>query len=74
MPASAFEPCGHCKMDDAAFSIRQYVAALSRLLLDFDNGEFGRCDGCRVGIPPIQPVHEAFCKPLIDFFQPVFND
>ena len=35
-------------MDDAAYSIRQYVAALSRLLLDFDGGEFCRCDDCRV--------------------------
>jgi hypothetical protein len=43
----------HCKMDDAAFSIRHYVAALSRLLLDFVDGEFGRCDGCRVDVAPI---------------------
>jgi hypothetical protein len=43
----------HCKMDDADYAIRQYVAALSRLHLDFDGGEFGRCDDGRVDIGPI---------------------
>ncbi|SVE24994.1 uncharacterized protein METZ01_LOCUS477848 [marine metagenome] len=43
-------PSDHWKMDDATLSIRQYVAALSRLLVDFDDGENGRCDGCRVNI------------------------
>jgi hypothetical protein len=50
------EPSGSgklCKMDDAASSIRQYVAALSRLLLEFGVGEIGRCDGCRVDMDPI---------------------
>jgi len=42
------------KMDDAALTIRQYVAALSRLFrgfsLDSMKSESGGCDGCRVGI------------------------
>jgi hypothetical protein len=41
------------EMDDAALSIRQYVAALSRLLLDFDDCESGWCDGCRADMQPI---------------------
>jgi hypothetical protein len=51
------------KMDDAASSIRQYVAALSRLLLDFDDGEFGRCDGCRVVLSQFDPFTKHFASP-----------
>jgi len=40
-------------LDDAACSFRQYVAALSRLLLDFGIGEYGWCNGCRADMSPI---------------------
>ena len=45
------------KMDDAALTIRQYVAALSRVfrgyLQDSVNSENGWSDDCRVGMNPI---------------------
>jgi hypothetical protein len=64
----------HCKMDDAASSIRQYVAALSRLLLDFVDGEFGRCDGCRVELTQFDPFTKHFASPYSTFFRPNIND
>jgi len=57
-----------CKMDDAAWSIRQYVAALSRVLSEFVECETGRCDESRVDNGSIWPLRGTFCKPLTNYF------
>jgi ATP-dependent RNA helicase RhlB len=55
-------------MDDAACSFRQYVAALSRLLLDFDDGEYA---GATVVAPicgQFDPFASHFASPKLTFF------
>jgi hypothetical protein len=53
----------HCKMDDAACSIRQYVAALSRLLLDFDDGELAGATVVASMFSQFDPVVTHFASP-----------
>ena len=55
-------------MDDAACSFRQYVAALSRLLLDFNDGEYA---GATVVAPicgQFDPFASHFASPTLTFF------
>jgi hypothetical protein len=50
-------------MDDAASSIRQYVAALSRLLLDFDDGETAGATVVASMLCQFDPVTKHFASP-----------
>jgi hypothetical protein len=64
LPARHFiNPGEHLKMDDAASSIRQYVAALSRLLLDFDDGEMAGATVVASMLSQFDPFTKHFASP-----------
>jgi hypothetical protein len=43
--------------------IARQVVLTKRTFEDFDDGEFGRCDGCRVVLSQFDPFTKHFASP-----------